>query len=294
MTNYLLITISSILCAISFSFQNKYQKIAGNSQKASMLYNLLLGLFSVVILFVVNGFKIEITPYSAVMSFLCSFLVLMYTVIGFKILKLGGMTLFTLFLMSGGMIVPYVWGLLFLDESFSVLRTVGLICVLAAVVLSNTNKNKGSFKLTLLCISIFFINGFTSVVSKVHQVETVYETVSTDGFVMLMNIAKVIMCVVILGLGMLKKEDDNISVKKIAFTKGIFGVVLLSAICGIVGSVALLRGAKELPATVLYPFSTGGTIIFSSMMDYFAFKEKLTKRLIASVVICFTGTLLFL
>ena len=76
--------------------------------------------------------------------------------------------------------------------------------------------------------------------------------------------------------------------------KGVFGLVLLSAVCGIVSSVALLRGAKELPATVLYPFSTGGTIIFSSMIDYFVFKQKLTKRLVASVVICFTGTLLFL
>ena len=52
-------------------------------------------------------------PSTALWGALCG---LAYTVIGFRIMKEGSMALFTLFLMSGGMLVPAVWGWLFLHE----------------------------------------------------------------------------------------------------------------------------------------------------------------------------------
>jgi len=39
------------------------------------------------------------------------------------------MSLYTLFLMSGGMTVPYVWGVAFLDEDLTLFRTLGLLLI---------------------------------------------------------------------------------------------------------------------------------------------------------------------
>ena len=55
-----------------------------------------------------------------------------------------------------------------------------------------------------------------------------------------------------------------------------------------------LIGAKELPATVLYPMITGGAIIFTALSARIFFKEKPTKAQIISIALCFVGTLLFL
>ena len=71
-------------------------------------------------------------------------------------------------------------------------------------------------------------------------------------------------------------------------------IITASAIVG-GGSYALqLFGAKEVPATVLYPFITGGSIVFSALADIFVFKQRLSKKLIASILLCFAGTLMFL
>ena len=55
-----------------------------------------------------------------------------------------------------------------------------------------------------------------------------------------------------------------------------------------------LIGAANLPASVLYPMVTGGSIIFSAIAGVIIFKEQLSRRQIISITLCFIGTLLFL
>lgn len=55
-----------------------------------------------------------------------------------------------------------------------------------------------------------------------------------------------------------------------------------------------LIGAESLPASVLYPFITGGLIILTSFAGVAFLKEKLTIRQWMAVTACFVGTLLFL
>ena len=294
MINYLLITLAALMLAFTFSLQNKYQKIAGGSQKAAMIYNLCLSIVTAIVFFVINGFKLEFTLYSVIMASAMAILGLIYTVLGFKILKLGGMTLYTLFLMTGGMTVPYVYGLAFLEEPFSVLRTIGLILIAIAVILSNSGNSKKSVKLILLCVAVFFLNGFVSVVSKLHQIESVYETVSSESFVIIVNITKIIMSALLLFMRKEKDTDDEVPVRDILSNKVLIAIILLAAIIDGVSFLFQLNGAKALPASVMYPFVTGGTIIFSAILGYVIFKEKPTKKLLFSVGICFVGTLLFL
>jgi len=51
----------------------------------------------------------------------------------------------------------------------------------------------------------------------------------------------------------------------------------LSAIFGGMSYILQLNGAKELPATVLYPFITGGTIIFTSIAGFIVFVKNVRK-----------------
>jgi multidrug transporter EmrE-like cation transporter len=69
-----------------------------------------------------------------------------------------------------------------------------------------------------------------------------------------------------------------------------FGAAAISGI----SYLLQLTGAKELPATVLYPMVTGGCIIFSALSGRIFFKEKLSTYQLVSIGLCFVGTLLFL
>lgn len=286
---YAMLTFAVILLAVNFSFNKIYQKKAGTTLSAALYFNCLSGFFTAVVFFVANGFRLEFSTYSFIMSTMLTMFGMFYTIIGFKIMENGAMALYTLFLMSGGMLVPYVWGLAFLDEQFSVIRGIGLGVILLGVILPNISKNV-NLKQLIMCSTVFFLNGFVSVVSKVHQIEMVYNTIDTQSFVLTGGIIKFVLSGILWLI--IQKNNVNKVFEKQKFR--FLPLVILSVLVSGTSSFLQLWSAKSLPATVLYPFITGGTIVFSGLAGVIFFKDKLSKKLILSVAMCFIGTLMFL
>jgi len=287
---YILLTTASFLLAVMFALNKVYQKSAGDSVRASLGYTALNGLFSSVIFFCVNGFNVNITPYSVLMAAALAALVMCYTIFGFKLLKSGSMALYTVFLMIGGMTLPYIYGLIFLDEPFSIIRTIALVMLFAGVTLTKYGSGTVSAKQLAMCIAVFVINGFTSIVSKQHQIEQNFSTVATMDFVILNGIFKFILA----GTWYLFSKKEPAQAESKASPLKITLIILLAAAASGISSQLQLSGASTLPATVLYPFVTGGSIIFTAVLGWILFKEKLSKRLIIGIAVCFIGTILFL
>lgn len=295
MKDYGLLTLAAVLLALDFSIAKMYQKRAGTSLSAGFAFNALLGLFTALIFWIIGGFSFQITWFSTIMAVLLTVFCTGYTLIGFRILRAGSMALYSLFLMTGGMTLPYLWGLIFLDEPFSWLRTVGLCVLMGAVLLSNLPKKgeKINAKLIVMCLAIFLLNGFVSIVSKTHQIESGLPAVDANGFVVLSGLGKF----VISGSAYLiaKLVDKNKGEKQEKPQKlPILALIACSAVIGGLSYLLQLMGAKNLPATVLYPFITGGSMIFSSIVGATVFREKLSKNLVLGIGLCFIGTLLFL
>jgi len=296
MKDYLMLVIAAILLAFDFALSKLYQKRAGTSLKAGFFFNALLGFFTALIFWGMNGFAFHVSPFSLAMAVMISVIGMSYSFFGFRILKSGSMALYTLFLMVGGMVIPYVWGLLFLDEPFSILRTVGLALLIFAVACSNLPQKGHRIGRTvlLMCITVFFLNGFVSVFSKLHQIEATQPTVNTTEFVLLTGIIKFFLAgIAYTVLSLRDRKSGKEEVLKPRLLQVLPLIVLSTVLSG--GSYLLqLTGAANLPATLLYPFITGGSIIFSAIVGVIAFREKLSRNLILSIALCFIGTLLLL
>ena len=217
-------------------------------------------------------------------------LVTAYTLISFRILKNGTMALYSLFLMSGGMTVPYIWGLLFLNESFSLLRTAALMIIIIAVLLSNFDRKRIDKSQIFMCVGVFILNGFVSVISKLHQIEKEFVTVNSAEFVLWGGICKLIIAGMIYFAVKNKGDADTSSKTGI----GVLSLIAISALISGLSYLLQLYGAINLPATVLYPFVTGGCIISSTIIGDILFKERLNIRLFIGVILCFIGTIMFL
>ena len=287
---YIMLTSAALLLAMDFAMNKIYQKLRGTSPESSLLFNSVLGLATAIIFFAVNKFKLSFSPYSAFTAMLMSTLMMTYNIMGFRILKQGSMAIYSLFLMTGGMVLPYIWGLMFLNEPFSAFRTIGLIVIICGVFLSNFSGEKINLKQTFMCLAVFALNGLVSIISKIHQIETNYQCVSTIEFIILCGIFKFFIAG---SLFLAFKNREGQRSKKNNFTKSLI-VIILSAIIGGASYFLQLYGAKSLPATVLYPFITGGSIVFSALMGALLFKEKLSRKLIISVVLCLVGTIMFI
>ena len=270
--------------------QKKYQKTAGTSIKAGLIYNAFLGLFSAGMFLVINKFEINISLFSILMASIFSIVLMLYVVIGFQIMEKGNMSLYTLFLMSGGMTVPYIWGVLFLNEEITIIRTIGLAVIIAAIVIYNSGVKMPNKKQLILCLAVFLLNGISSVVSKMHQINPVSKTVTSSDFVFITAVLKAVICSVIMiaGRGKLSKNPVRIELRKV------IPIILLAASVDGVSFMLQLIGASNLPATVLYPLVTGGSLMLTSLVGVIVFKEKLSARQWAGIAVCFVGTLLFL
>lgn len=282
--NYMYVIVATILLAFEFAFSKKYQSMEGVDLAAGLRFNVFSGLISALIMWALLGFKLEWSGYSVVLALGLSLCALSYSLLSFQVLKLGGMALYSTFLMSGGMLLPYVFGVFFLDETVSLFRIVGVLVILCAVILSNFSKEKVSIRLILLCVAVFILNGCVSIISKCHQISA-QATVSSTAFVMYAGI-----CKSLLSAALLVFFPKPVKLQR----KLSLGVVAGAAIIGAVSYLLQLIGARALPASVLYPIVTGGSIIFSAIAGRVSFKEHLSRRQILGIILCFVGTLLFL
>jgi len=289
MNSYLLIILADIFFAIDFALQKIYQKKTGTGVYVGFFFNAFQGLFMSIVFLVVNRFVISFSFYSLTMAFAAAALVSMELVIGFRILKEESMSFYTLFLMTGGMTVPYIWGVVFLNEQVNLMKIIGIILIILSIVISNFSKKRPDKSIIILCVAVFFLKGFNGVVAKMHQVNTTYETVETMDFIFWLGIA----CFVICGFPLLFLKRKKLNFKNIDL-KAVLTIVLLSAIVNGTASMWQLIGAIKIPASILYPLVTGGVIIFSSITEYVVFREKLPVHRWVGVGICFIGTCFFI
>lgn len=286
---YILMIFATALLAVEFSLQKLYQKRCGTGPRAGLTFNAISGLVSAVIFLAVSGFRIDAPLYAVIMALCMSLCLVGYTLLGFRVLKAGNMAFYTMFLMTGGMIVPYVWGLAFLDEPFRVLRLIGLLVIVAAIVVSNVGAKRSNGKILLLCCIIFFLNGGCSVSSKLCQTDNPYGIVSPTVFVFITGVFRFVLC----GAALLFTKKNNGQAAAVSIKKVLLIIVGAAIVSGT--SYALqLFGAANLPATVLYPIVSGGSIIFSTLAGMLLFHEKPNLYQKIGIGLCFLGTCLFL
>ena len=307
---YLYLLAAVVLMALQFSVNKFYQSKNGSGMMTSLLYTTLSGFATGAIFFCINGFRLEVTPISFVYAVLISALCLAYSLLGFKIFSLGNFSVFTMFLMLGGMLLPFLYGLIFLGDAKTLsplsltMRIIGVLLLIASMIFpiteksenaANDNRSKKTRILFItLCLLVFFMNGFVSIFSKLHQIETEYPTVDSNSFVILSNTINGLFSAFILFILTLKNKVGP----KLAPTFKpwmLAAAVVAYAICnGVSYLFQLLAAASPMPASVQYPMITGGSVVLTALAGCLFFGEKQSRRALIGTVIAFAATFLFL
>ncbi len=294
MSEYLLLLLADVFLALNFAIGRVYQKMAGTSFGASFSFSTFGSVFTALVFFIYNGFEFKISWFSALIAVILGLLGSAYTLIGFQIMKRGGMSLYTLFLMTGGMTLPYVFGQVFLGEEFSIFRTVGLLIIIVGVFFSASGKKKPDRLTLILCVAVFFLNGCVSIVNKVHSINTDL-AVAPSNFVVLSGLIGALVNAVLYFSVKDPRKDQNARTRRSGSMVFLTIIVLplLTAVVGGVSSVLQLTGAETIDASLLYPFITGGSIVLSSLTGIIAFRERPSRGTVISIILSFIGTLFF-
>jgi len=267
--------------SFQFLFNGIFEKEYGNSLRAMFVFSAGSSLVGFVILFIINGFKFEFTWFSLLMAFFAALDSIGYTYFSLKSLGRINLSLYSMFSMLGGMILPSVVGILFYNEEFTVGKGICYALLLLSLVLSSKKGEKKSGYIYYM--GVFVLNGMSGVLSTIFQ-NAPYEKTSAAGYSMLIALLALVICLAFLPF--IKGDGERLT-KKAVVSMGGYGVLCR------VGNYLLLIALAHLPASAQYPFVTGGVMIISTIISLFT-KNKPSKREIIGVAVSFAALLILM
>ena len=313
---YAMLIGASFLFGSQFMVTKAFEKNYGKTVRASLSFSLLYSLFAGVIFFIIklisSGTVFNLNSFSLCMAFGLSLVNILSSAIGIKTLALGDIAVYSLFLMLGGMIVPFFAGIVFLKESVSVCNLIGVAIMIIALCLpvffGKKNKNAGeaqtdgdtkkktSVFFYVLCVFLFILNGLSSTLSKFNSVREgaalgAEFTFYTYGIQFVISLSAFALTT---ALGKSDKTQNEEKQPVILFRPVAIGC---GAAFGAVNGTAFLMSsvaAEHVVAVAQYPLITGATILFSSLLAFLFYREKPTALQLVQIVISLAATILFM
>ena len=292
---YGLIIISVIMFGGSFALQDVYRKKRGSNLKISMESACIGALAGLVVLLVVNGFKFEFTPFTLVIALILAVSNICFTFCTFRALEVINLSLFSVFSMLGGMLLPFLQGVIFYDESFTLAKLLCIIFICAALAL--TFEKNGSGRGYIYYVGIFVLNGMSGVMTKIYN-ESDYPKASAAGFSICCALTSVVLAGALWILLGLKdrnakpiSEMRNESKAIRAFDASAYGLAAAYGAINKVANFLLVIALVHVESSVQYPMITGGVMIVSTAICFFG-DRKPSKKEIYSVVLAFIAMLL--
>jgi len=310
---YFILFLAVLCIAVQFNINKAYQKKFVRGMRDIFFFPFAGGtvnliFFSLLSLIFYGGLP-DFSAFSFTMSIILAVVSALSSLVGILIMKYGKMSVYSVFMMLGGMMLPYFYGLLFLSEDISAARITGLIILICALPCSvinpaakkdNTNTPQPKFYY-ILCICIFLLNGTMSIISKSHSINA--SAIPAANFIVYANLWSMIIngtayYIFARRFKKSKKMNARADIYDInEVTPNKIQAVLTAAVFAIVGGSGFLFqliSAETVPAVALYPFVTGGAIVLSSAGARIFFKEKISKPALAGIIMSIFGTLLFL
>jgi len=276
--HYSILTASVILFGIQFLLNERYQKISGSGLGASMLFTLTSSLAGMVCLFLINGPILSCTPFTLLIASAAAVSALLYTFFSLRAFARVNLSLYSLFAMLGGMMLPFLAGILFYNEPFTLGKGICVVLIIAALAL--TVKRGGGSSGWLYCAGVFVLNGMSGVLSKIYQ-DAPYPKVSSAAYSIWIAIISALISGIVLII--VHRQLNRPDPRGVAYAVG----------CGALNKVAnymLLVALAVLPASLQYPFVTGGVMVVTTLLAYLT-PQKPSRRELVSVALSSLGIL---
>ena len=170
------------------------------------------------------------------------------------------------------------------DEPMSLMQLFGILLLILSgwLLIGYSKKLKGSFtpRTMLLLIGSMLSNGFTMVAQKMFSKYLPDVSVSVFSF-LAFGLVGVGMCVGL--VPQLTKKEKREEIKKLPKALWFYGAGL-STILLIINQLATIA-AKVIPSAIMFPINDGGATIITALTGAVVFKEKLTARSVAGLVL---------
>lgn len=278
---YLLLTLSALLFSGGFLFQKFYEQDFGNGLKPSITMVFYQSVVVCVSMFVIGGFRMEVTGFSFLMATIYAVNDFLLTWMSLKALKYANLSVFSMFMMLGSIVLPSAFGILFYNEGITVMKVLCYILIFAALYLS-VEKGASSKKAVFYYIAVFVGNGMCGILSKIHQ-SNVELQVPTESFLLQSGLIRLVICAVILIYLFAKSKEKIFSWKAVGLSVG-------GGVANAVGNYFNLFALLAIPISVHSVMTTGMVLIFSALIGLFV-KERPSRKGVVSLLLALAAAI---
>ena len=276
---YGVITLSVLMFGINFWMNNRYQRHSGSGLSATFFFTLCGNLAGLPILLALNGFRMGATPFTLMMAAVAAINSVAYSFCALKAFAHINLSLYSIFSMLGGMVLPFLFGIVVYREPLTLANTLCLLLIAAALALTVKpgERKKGG----IYYAGVFCLNGLSGVLSKLFQSAPFQKTDAASYSVWI-----AVWCVVLSAAVLTATRAWRLLPCKAALGYA-FG-------CGVLNRTAnylLLVALAVLPASVQYPFVTGGTMIVCAVISALT-GQRPSRREVLAIALSFAGILL--
>ena len=309
------LALACICFSMQFIFTKLFQKRAGGTLHSAVWNSILSGTVLCAVLFFMNGFRVAFSASSVLFGLLYSVSIVVCvsaSVIGLSFESVGSMTFYTLL---GGMILPFVYGMVFLKERPSVFRWIGFVLLIAAAAVpfiaklsggdaelpssrGDHNGKRSRAKAFFCAAAVFISNGAVSIATTAAM--RAENAVGENDFLLTATVIRIGLCLLMLAyIGARRRiflpEDQKTgrAVRPAVFLL-LFAICCGYALLNGAGNIFNLYCAGTMEASLQYPVISAACIVLSSLFGLLFFKERPGRGDIIGIAISLTGLVLFI
>lgn len=209
-------------------------------------------------------FDLSFIPYS--IGFAASYAIA--TVFLVLAIAYGSLSLTSLFF-SYSLMIPTLYGLVFLKDDISVVFILGLALLVVSLFLANKNDKKAKFSFKwIICVILAFLgNGMCTVVQNMQQVA--FDGAYKNEF---MIVALAIVALVMSIMSLIKERKAM----KVCAKAGWHWALICGLLNGMVNLFVMIL-SSSMPVSVMFPLISAGGLVVTYLVSRFVYKESLTK-----------------
>ncbi|MBE6128107.1 MAG: DMT family transporter [Erysipelotrichaceae bacterium] len=177
-----------------------------------------------------------------------------------------------------GLLVPLALSLLLFHERPGLLQIIGLLVVLVSIRFFSGSQNMDEPAADislLLLLAVLFTNGMSDSMAKIYSTYGVLNEEPVYFFVLFLVASLVTLCLLVHER---KTNGNKLSLRDLA-------AGILVGIPNYFSSVLLLKALNGIPAFIVYPVFSSGTILIVTLVSSLFFHEKLNRRQLTGLVL---------
>ena len=276
---------STVMFSVQFLLNKFFQKREGSAAQTSVLCAAATALFGVLLLLIQNGTALAFSLFSFVLAAVSGAKNVLMTYMSVRVLEKASLSVYSLFSMLGGMLLPFIYAILLGGEELTWQKSVCVLGLTFAMYWEMRGQKKSrlaedkKFPGALLWyMGVFVLNGLAGVFAKIHQ-SAPELAVSGASYTFWERISTLVLSAVLLLFFVRQGKKPQLRTPV-----GSLSLVAAASVLNTVANLILLAALLHVDASVQYPIVTGGVIIFSLLLEPLAGGKPKRHTVVAAIL----------